>query len=931
MNKKSRKSDPFPPKHESAAVKSRTTFRQAIIIILVSLVLFFGLLEGGLILLGFKPVLTNEDPFVGFASNVPLFVPSRGPGGRSIMTTAPNKTTLFNKQEFAGEKPPNTYRIFCMGGSTTYGRPYDDTTSFAGWLRELLPLADGNKSWEVINAGGISYASYRVAHLMEELVNYQPDLFIIYTGHNEFLEERTYRKLRKIPPLIQSTVSLLAHTRTWSAMASALQRLGISPQTKKESRDTLAADVVAVLDRSIGPDDYTRNDPLRDNILEHYRISLKRMVSLAQSVGAQVIFVTPASNLKDFSPFKSEHTGGLDLATDQRMEQILAQAKEEIRRENWNKALDLLEKAVASDPRYAELQYRHGRVLLTLSRFNEAETALRLARDEDVCPLRALTVMRRIVSETAREYKVGLVDYIDLLEKRMQAAYGQPIPGEEFFLDHVHPTIQGHGILAVALIQTMADLGLVRLRDDWGEQLVDSTAAKIEGRIDQEAQGEALNKLARVLLWAGKAEDAARLARQALDTDTEGKFSQVAVEAASTLSTYYQRQGYLERARQQLYSAIEKAPGSVDLRLKLGSLLLKRPFLQLDEAAANLLWVCQQWPDKDAAYQLFGQAMAWRGRPRIAYDSLMRALRLNPKNKDAEQVLAQIRPFLDEQTSIPQPHAIQLDTYPSFAPRNLVQLGHDAGGRRFPDGIEVEFHENGRVKRLLDFDQGVRGGFEITWDAEGKVLSRIADRQGNPVDLEPELQALYSAIEDAPGSVDLRMKLGSLLLKRPFLQPDEAAANLLWVCQQMPDNDVAYQLFGEAMVARSRLKIAYSSLMKALRLNPKNKDAEQVLAQIRPFLEQQPSIPQPHKIQVDAYPSLAPRSLVQLVHIAGGSSFPDGIEVQFHENGRVKRLTDFEHGVQEGLEITWDRKGRIISCVVYLQGAPAGSEPGKSS
>jgi hypothetical protein len=46
-----------------------------------------------------------------------------------------------------------------MGGSTVYGRPYDDTTSFPGWLRELLPVADLTSNWEVINTGGESYAN----------------------------------------------------------------------------------------------------------------------------------------------------------------------------------------------------------------------------------------------------------------------------------------------------------------------------------------------------------------------------------------------------------------------------------------------------------------------------------------------------------------------------------------------------------------------------------------------------------------------------------------------------------------------------------------------------------------------------------------------------------------------------------------------------
>ena len=43
---------------------------------------------------------------------------------------------------FRTRQPSGTVRIFCMGGSTTYGHPYDDKTSFCGWLRAMLPGAD---------------------------------------------------------------------------------------------------------------------------------------------------------------------------------------------------------------------------------------------------------------------------------------------------------------------------------------------------------------------------------------------------------------------------------------------------------------------------------------------------------------------------------------------------------------------------------------------------------------------------------------------------------------------------------------------------------------------------------------------------------------------------------------------------------------------
>ncbi|MEJ2034155.1 MAG: tetratricopeptide repeat protein [Deltaproteobacteria bacterium] len=557
MTKHSQKQPGPDASPSSSETHRRVPLWQALTLPLVAILLFFLLIEGSLALFGVKPALETEDPFVGFASNVPLFVPA--PGGEKLVT-ADNKLNYFNSQSFPREKAPTTYRIFCLGGSTTYGRPYNDATSFSGWLRRLLPKADGSKSWEVINAGGISYASYRVAHLMEELIRYQPDLFIIYTGHNEFLEERTYGKLRDVPPAVQTTVSLLARTRTWAAMTSAMKRLGFYPQVEDQKRTKLAGEVNAILDRSIGPKQYFRNDPLRANILEHYRVSLERMVALARSVGAKVIFVTPASNLKDCSPFKSQHTAGLDPAAQQRSEQMLTKAKEDISLKDWTGALDILDKAVALDPRYAELLYRRGRVLLNLGRFDEALSTLQRARDEDVCPLRALTPMRRIVSEVAHDQGAALVDFIGMLAQRMQSEHGYPIPGKEYFFDHVHPTIEGNKIMAVALVRSMIDQGLASPGPGWGDQAIAAVASQIEGSIDKKAHGQALANLARVLLWAGKNDDAARLARQACDT--AGEYRQVAMDSASILTSVYQRQGKTGEALQLLYSAIEKAPGA---------------------------------------------------------------------------------------------------------------------------------------------------------------------------------------------------------------------------------------------------------------------------------------------------------------------------------------------------------------------------------
>ncbi|MBU0484752.1 MAG: hypothetical protein KKB30_09600 [Proteobacteria bacterium] len=732
MPKKQSHSD-FPPGSElKSKVSQRLPLWQALVLPIVAILVFFLLLEGGLALFGLQPTLHNKDPFVGFAANVPLFTASPGANGKQLLTTPANKKDYFNRQSFTKEKDPNTYRIFSLGGSTTYGRPYADSTSFSGWLRQLLPVADSSKKWEVINAGGISYASYRVAQLMEELVQYQPDLFIIYTGHNEFLEERTYRKLKEIPPLIRSTASLLAKTRTWTALTGVLEKVDLAPVAEKETRFKLGTEVDAILDRTTGPKSYSRNDTLKNNILNHFRISLEQMVTLAQSVGAQVIFVTPAANLKECSPFKSEHTPGINAASLRRSEDLLTMSKPMVWEKNWPMVLHFLDEAAAIDPRFADLQYHRGQALLALGRNKEAKTALRLASDEDVCPLRALTPMAQIVTEVAKQHGAMLVDFIDLLEQRMVNNKEYPILGAEFFLDHVHPTIEGHKLLAVELLETMSARGIVHPGADWGTAAISAVAAKIEAGVDQWVQGHALANLARVLLWAGKEQDSARLARQALEL--AGDNQQVAINATTTLATIYIMQKNPKRAVKLLYAALEKAPSAIELRLKLGQIMLGQKSPNLEGAAANLLLITQLMPYYDVGHTIFGIAMADRGRPQIAYPSLMQALQINPNNKDASFKLAQIRPLLKGLEFSRKFLLVQLDYYPSTAPRKMVQGRRNTNGQFIQDGIEVEFHENGRLKSFLDIEQGKPNGLEMTWDSEGKVLSRKIYKQGILVD-----------------------------------------------------------------------------------------------------------------------------------------------------------------------------------------------------
>jgi tetratricopeptide (TPR) repeat protein len=230
------------------------------------------------------------------------------------------------------------------------------------------------------------------------------------------------------------------------------------------------------------------------------------------------------------------------------------------------------------------------------------------------------------------------------------------------------------------------------------------------------------------------------MTRQALTLLPESEDAQdVAADIDTVLIRIYQKQGQTERVLQLLRKAIGTSPAAMELRYLLGTTLLDEgPSMQLEEAAATLLLVCNKMPFDDAAYQYYGLAMAKRGRLKITYLSLQEAVRLNPNNTAAQKALAQLSREIGDQALDSQAYRILLDEYPSHAPRKLVQVRRDAGGRDVPDGIEAEWYENGRLKRFLDVDNGLPNGFEITWTPDGRLLSRVAYRNGRPLDKQGE-------------------------------------------------------------------------------------------------------------------------------------------------------------------------------------------------
>lgn len=417
--------------------------------------------ELALALCGWQGPSEIEDPYVGFESTSRLF---ERDGDR--FRVADTRKPLFCDDSFLATKPSRGLRLFCVGGSTVQGRPFATETAFSKWLEIRLQQCLPKRTVEVVNCGGVSYASYRLAPIVDEVLAYQPDAIILYTGHNEFLEDRTYESIRQQSSWLTQGHAWLSNLRTYTFLRSCL--LGRDATVSKaessseaasssKAENVLSAEVEARLDFQGGLELYHRDDDWRQGVVQHFELNLERMIVACQTADVPLLIVKPVSNLRDASPFKSQHRRGLSAEDRIRFEALLASTDPESNqgralvagqvREKLNSNRKALEQAVELDPRFALARYRLGQTLLLLGNVNESRVHLIAAKEEDVCPLRAIEPILAAVEGIADRNGVPMLD--------AQALFASHSPdgivGSESLVDHVHPSIAGHQVLADAI------------------------------------------------------------------------------------------------------------------------------------------------------------------------------------------------------------------------------------------------------------------------------------------------------------------------------------------------------------------------------------------------------------------------------------------------------------------------------------------------
>lgn len=434
------------------------------------------------------------DPFVDLHQLKPLFELDADNGHYAI---GGSRMNLFRPQSFAKLKPANGFRVFALGGSTTQGEPFSTETAFGKWLELHLQAMLPSREVEVVNCGGLSYASYRVNAILTEVLEYEPDLIVVYTGQNEYLEKRSYANSSSTNWFSQAGGWLARNSSLVQVLRGVLQGEAKRPEPGQRSKTQMAAEVEALLDYQGGLDDYRRGETWYAGVVEQFRWNVGTMKQQCDRAGVPVLFVLPVTNILDCPPMKFELSPTLSEGQRETFSQLWEGARREAVEGRLAQAAETLEKALAIDPQHAGAQYLLGRMHYEMGDYVLADQYLSAARDFDVCPLRATTAITKAYIEVLWARDAVFVD----ADQIFRDASPQGLVGQQWLVDHIHPRLEGHQLLAEHIARELVASGLVAAQEaDWIAEY-DRLAAQHLASLGEDYFIRGQQRLEGLILW----------------------------------------------------------------------------------------------------------------------------------------------------------------------------------------------------------------------------------------------------------------------------------------------------------------------------------------------------------------------------------------------------------------------------------------------
>ncbi len=347
---------------------------------------------------------------------------------------------------FLSEKPSNGYRIFILGESTVQGFPYDANIAFSRILHRRLQDIFPERTIEVVNLGMTAVNSYTLLDFLNEIIQQNPDLILIYTGHNEYYGALGVGSMENgsISPWLKKLHLSLIHFKTYQFLQSIIKHFYkiIYPIGKEEAKETLMQQIVG---RNIIPNS---SEMYKDGLIQ-FKNNISELLTGLKNAGIPVIISDLVSNERDLAPFYS------------------------LKYENFPPADSVFY--------LAKLREAH-------SLFIEAKEEYLRAKDLDCIRFRASEDLNKIIFALADSLDIYKISMKDFFEKN--ALHG--IVGSDLMTEHVHPNIDGYFLMAECFLNAMRENTLIEknwdsaqikpavyYRSNWGFTKLDSMIADL--------------------------------------------------------------------------------------------------------------------------------------------------------------------------------------------------------------------------------------------------------------------------------------------------------------------------------------------------------------------------------------------------------------------------------------------------------------------
>jgi tetratricopeptide (TPR) repeat protein len=350
---------------------------------------------------------------------------------------------------FLKQKPENGYRIFVIGSSTVYGFPYSPGIMFSRILHERLQDNYPDKKIEVINTSITAVNSYTFYDKIDDILKEDPDVILIYAGHNEFYgamgigSREGLSRMRWMKILHLNLMELRIYQLLRNVIFG-VRRSAVSDEDRESSTATLMERIVSDRDIEFGSKIYC-------SAHRQYRKNMNAILRKAGRKNVPVIISEVISNVRDMEPFCSGSTGENPAAID-----IYIEARDF--------------EASGDSSKAREDYYR--------------------AKDLDCLRFRAAEEINDIINELASKHGAYLLRMKECFENESPAR----LIGNNLLTEHVHPNIDGYFLMADAFFNIITGNDLpgkldssyykpsVYYRKNWGFTGLDSIYADLKIR-----------------------------------------------------------------------------------------------------------------------------------------------------------------------------------------------------------------------------------------------------------------------------------------------------------------------------------------------------------------------------------------------------------------------------------------------------------------